>query len=240
VIRTGDVLKLHVHTDEPGASSPGCAPSDVVTHKAEDMRAQARGGRALGPVAAQARAPAGLDRHRQRFATCRRRCCVAHGILRDAARPGGKTAACVRDGVDVSAEEFHARLARGDERLPTTSQPRPDFLETFTRAAADGESVGGVSSAPRSPERSSRAGPRPRASRTRRSSCRLARFSLVGGMLVLKAAELAEMGRSPAEIGAELRRVRAQSGHAVHRRRVRPLGRVRPRWAWARAARQRG
>ncbi|NIT90039.1 MAG: DegV family protein, partial [Gemmatimonadetes bacterium] len=49
-----------------------------------------------------------------------------------------------RDGIDITATEFHDKL-RSAAALPTTSQPAPaSFLETFERAAEEGESVVGI------------------------------------------------------------------------------------------------
>jgi DegV family protein with EDD domain len=46
-----------------------------------------------------------------------------------------------RDGVDITATEFHERLRDGGE-LPTTSQPTPAaFLETYARAFEEAETV---------------------------------------------------------------------------------------------------
>ena len=99
-----------------------------------------------------------------------------------------------RDGVDLTAERFHKMLA-GQEQLPTTSQPPPaSFLEVFKRAAADAEQVVGVivssalSGTYRSAEAAAGQGPDlPIHLADSRGA------SLLQGLLVLKATEMAEM-----------------------------------------------
>ncbi len=212
VIRTADVLKVHVHTDEPErvfAYLRGLGT--LVTHKAEDMRAQHEvAERALERHASQIRRPVSIMT--DSAADLPEEIIRAHGIhvtpllMVD----GGRT---YRDGVDISAREFHARLSGGGD-LPTTSQPAPaHFLETFGRAADEGESVVGVilgsslSGTLRSAEAA--AGRFDGAPVHLVDSCGA---SLLQGLLVLKACELAELGRSPAQIVEELVRVRRRSG----------------------------
>ena len=119
----------------------------------------------------------------------------------------------LRDGVDITAEEFHQALReKGD--LPTTSQPPPGaFVEAYRRAAEEAENVVGVMVG------SNLSGTF--------GSAEAAAFhfdggpvhlvdslgaSLLQGLMVLKAAEMAEMARSPVEIVEELKRIRSQSG----------------------------
>jgi DegV family protein with EDD domain len=119
-----------------------------------------------------------------------------------------------RDGVDISAEQFHALLAEPGRALPTTSQPAPaDFLETFARAAEDGEAVvgvivsGGLSGTLGSAQAA--------AARFHGAPVTLVDSrgaSLLQGLLALKAAELGELGMAPADIARELARVRDRSG----------------------------
>ncbi len=212
VIRSNEILKIHVHTDEPEdvfAYLRGLG--NLVTHKAEDMRAQhatvVGGGNghvslARRPVTIVTDSAADLSEEIVR----------AHGIhvtplvLVD----GDHT---YRDGVDISAEEFHQRLARA-ESLPTTSQPAPaDFLDTFSRAAEEGEAVVGVlcSSTLSGTFHSGEAA----AGRFHTAPVHLADSlgaSLLQGLLVLKACELAELAWTPEDIVAEIGRVRKQSG----------------------------
>ncbi len=212
VIRTADVLKVHVHTDDPETVFAYLrALGALVAHKAEDMRVQHE---------AAARA---ADRH---VRLVRRPVSVvtdsgadlpdevirAHGIqvtpllLVD----GDRT---YRDGVDITAREFHARMSTGGP-LPSTSQPAPaDFMDTFTQAAEEGEEIVAVILG------SSLSGT------FHSAEAAAGRFSgapvhvidslgvsLLQGLLVLEACELAELGQSPREIVSRIERVRARSG----------------------------
>ena len=211
-IRSGDVLKIHVHTDEPEQVFTYLrGVGDLVTHKAEDMRAQhaamecaAHGHIQLArrPVTVMTDSAADLPEEIVR----------AHGIhvtplvLVD----GDQT---FRDGVDITAEEFHRRLAN-DAALPTTSQPTPaDFFDTFGRAAEEGEAIVGVlaGSSLSGTFRSGEAA----ASRFEGAPVHLADSlgaSLLQGLLVVKACELAELAWAPADIVREIDRIRTQSG----------------------------
>lgn len=212
VIRTGDVLKVHVHTDEPERVFAYLrSVGTLVTHKAEDMRAQ---------HAALERAADGHVRLARRPVTVvtdsgadlPEEVVRAHGIhvtpllLVD----GDRT---LRDRVDITAAEFHARLA-AEGAVPTTSQPAPaDFLDTFARAAEDGEAVVGVilDSAISGTFASAQAA----AGRFEGVPVHLMDSlgaSLLQGLLVVKACELAELAMPPEEIVRELERIRAQSG----------------------------
>lgn len=214
VIRAGEVLKVHIHTDEPDDVFAYLRTlGRLATHKAEDMRAQhaaveraSRGGHvtlARRPVSIVTDSACDLPDEVVR----------AHGIrvtpllLVD----GDET---LRDGIEISATAFHDRLAQAPDTLPTTSQPAPaDFLESFERAAEDGEEIVGVVLG------SSLSGTHGSADAARK------RFhgapvhlvdslgaSLLQGLLVLKAVELAELATPPADIVAEVNRVRARSG----------------------------
>lgn len=212
VIRSGSMLKIHVHTDDPeGVFVYLRRLGTLVTHKAEDMHAQHHAVEraadqhirlARRPVVVMTDSAADLPEEIVR----------AHGIhvtpllLVDDDRT-------YRDGVDITPEEFHRRMA-ADATLPTTSQAAPaDFLETFSRAAEDGEAVVGVILG------SSLSG-------TYGSAAAAAgRFhgvpvhlvdslgaSLLQGLLVMKACELAELARAPEEIVRELVETRRRSG----------------------------
>ncbi len=211
VIRSDDVLKVHVHTDEPDeVFSYLKGLGDLVTHKAEDMRAQYDAVERASTHLALARRPVGILT--DSAADLPEEIVRAHGIqvvpmmLVD----GDEV---YRDGVDVTAERFHEMLA-SQERLPTTSQPPPgSFLEGFKRAAADAEQVvavvlsSGLSGAFASAE----------AALTQEPDLPIHLVdsrgaSLLLGLLVLKATELAELAMPPAEIVKELARIRDQSG----------------------------
>ncbi|MDP2958808.1 MAG: DegV family protein [Longimicrobiales bacterium] len=212
VIRSGDVLKIHIHTDDPedvflylrGLGT-------LVTHKAEDMQAQhdavaraadAHVRLARRPIVVMTDSAADLPEEIVR----------AHGIhvtpllLVD----GDRT---YRDGVDVTARDFHARMA-SESPVPTTSQPAPaDFLETFARAAEDGEVVLGVilGSGLSGTMTSAQAA----AGRFQGAPVYLMDTlgaSLLTGLLVIKACELAELATPPAEIVTRLEEIRRRSG----------------------------
>ena len=212
VIRAADVLKVHVHTDEPNrvfAYLRGVGT--LVTRKAEDMRVQHETmERAASSHVRLARRPVTVVTDSACDLTPE--IVRAHGIhVTPLALVDGDDT--YRDGIDITGEQFHDRLRSGGE-LPTTSQPPPaDFLETFARAAEEGESLVGVlaSSALSGTFGSAEVA----AARFEAVPIHLADSlgaSLLEGMLVLKAAELAELGRDPESIVEEIRRVRAQSG----------------------------
>ena len=209
VIRSEEILKVHVHTDDPRSAIDYCASVGTVTaHKAEDMLAQFEAARRANRGAV--RRPVGVlvDSGSDLPDAVVR----AHGIqvVPLLLIEGGKT---LRDGIDVTAEEFHARMESG-ETLPSTSQPPPgDFVAAFERASSEAEVVIGVlvaaalSGIYRSAENATRMVPD--------LDIRLIdseAASLLVGLLALKAAELAEAGVPPDEIVAEVRRVRRQSG----------------------------
>ncbi|MCY3545421.1 MAG: DegV family EDD domain-containing protein [Gemmatimonadetes bacterium] len=209
VIRSEEILKVHLHTDEPQSAIDYCATLGTVTaHKAEDMLAQFEAARRAGKDAV--RRPVGImvDSGSDLPEAVVR----AHGIhvvplllIED-----GKT---LRDGIDVTAEEFHARLEDG-RTLPSTSQPPPgDFIAAFKQASGDAEVViavlvaAALSGIYRSAENATTMVPD--------LDIRLVdseAASLLVGLLALKAAELAEAGLPADAIVAEVRRVRRQSG----------------------------
>lgn len=213
VIGSEDLLKVHLHTDDPeDVFTYLKGLGRLVTHKAEDMRVQYEAaGRASGhtrlirrPITILTDSANDLPEEIIR----------AHGIhvvplvLMDGDR-------VMRDGVDITAEEFHERMRDGPAgELPTTSQPPPKaFLDGFQRAAEDGEQIlgvllgSGLSGTFASGEAAAL-----RSEGTPVHLCDSLGASLLQGLLVLKAAELAEAGMPPGEIIAELVRVRAQSG----------------------------
>lgn len=212
VIRSDDVLKIHVHTDEPRAVFDYLrGVGSLVTHKAEDMRVQhetlgASNGKhirlARRPVAIVTDSACDLSEEVVR----------AHGIH---VLPMSlvEDDATYRDGIDITATEFHAKLASAED-LPTTSQPAPaSFLDVFERAGEEAETVVGVFV---SSTLSGTIGAAEVAATRFDGLCiRIVDSlgaSLQEGLLVLKAAELGELGWKPDDIVAELERVRSRSG----------------------------
>lgn len=211
VIRSGDILKIHVHTDDPEEVFDYLrGVGTLVTHKAEDMKVQhdtlgaTRGHVRLArrPVAVVTDSACDLSEEVIR----------AHGIhvVPLALVEGDRT---YRDGIDITATDFHERL-RSAKELPTTSQPAPaSFLDAYENAAAEGESVVGIFV---SSTLSGTVG----AAEVAASRFEGARVevvdslgnSLLEGLLVLKAAELGELGWTAGDIATELKRIRARSG----------------------------
>lgn len=212
VIRSQDILKVHVHTDEPEKVFDYLREvGSLVTHKAEDMEAQHEAvGRAAASHVSLARRPVGIltDSANDLPEEIIR----AHGIHVVPLMLVDETRA-LRDGVDMSAEEFHELLAGGASVL-TTSQPPPGaFMEGFKRAAEDSEEVVAVllGSALSGTVRSAEAGAKLAEGVSITIVDTLA-ISVLQGLLVLKATELAELATPPAEIAAELLRIRSKSG----------------------------
>jgi len=212
VIRAADILKVHVHTDEPERVFGYLrSVGTLVTHKAEDMKVQHAtiGGSASGhvqlarrPVSIVVDSAADLPEEQLR----------AHGIHVTPMQlvDGDRT---YRDGIDITATEFHERLRVGGA-LPTTSQPAPAaFLDSYARALEEAEAV--VAVLVSSTLSGTFAAGELAATRADGGSILVVDSlgaSLLQGLLALKAAELAELGTPPAEIVAELKRVRARSG----------------------------
>jgi uncharacterized protein len=211
VIRGADVLKVHIHTDEPEAVFAYLRTlGSLVTHKAEDMTVQHQAvERAAAGHVQLARRPVSIVTD----SSCDlpEEIVRAHGIhvvplLVIFAEEA------LRDGIDIDARRFVERL-RGGER-PTTSQPAPKaFLDAYRAAAEDGETVLAItlSSALSGTFGSAQAAARLFADAPVVLVDSLG-ASMTLGLLVLRATELAELGRQPDEIAGELRRIRAQSG----------------------------
>jgi DAK2 domain fusion protein YloV len=210
VIRTADLLKIHIHTDHPGdVFTELRALGALVTHKAEDMTVQhaalERGGGhvklARRPISIVTDSACDLPDEVVR----------AHGIRVVPMQLIFDTGVLL-DRVDISAAQFVDRLRNGEH--PTTSQPTPRaFLDAFQAASDDGETVLAVllgstlSGTLASAQAAARMAPD--------TSVRIIDTlgaSLTQGMLVLLASELAEMGATPETIEQEVARVRRQSG----------------------------
>ncbi len=211
MIRTGDILKVHVHTDEPEAVFAALRRlGTLVAHKAEDMHAQ--------HATIQRSAAAHVDLARRSITVVTDSACDlpdeilrAHGIhvVPLTLIVGGEV---MQDRVDMSAEEFARRLQKGAHG--TTSQPPPAaFLETYERAAVDGESLLGilVGSALSGTLNSAEAAAK-RFDGAPMTLVDSRAVTLLQGLMTLKAAELAEAGRGAEEIVAALGRMRERSG----------------------------
>jgi uncharacterized protein len=205
VIRGQDVIKVHIHTDDPdGVFAYLKSIGQLVTHKAEDMQVQhavaTQGRMARRPVSLVADSACDLPNEIVR----------AHGIhIVPMTLVYGDLA--LRDGVDIDSATFVQRLRAGERA--TTSQPSPaTFIEIYKRADEDGEVVLAVLVASKlsGTFASAEAAAKRVDARIRVFDSRAA--SLCQGMLVLKAVELAEMGHPVEFIESELRRIRDQSG----------------------------
>ena len=211
VLSGGGVLKVHVHTDEPERIFAYLRTlGSLVTHKAEDMAAQhAAVERAAASHIQLARRP--LSFVADSACNLPDEVARAHGIhvvpMSIIVEEG-----VLRDGLDITPDEFVARLSAGER--PTTSQPAPaQFLDAFRTAAEDGETVLGVivasalSGTFASAEAAAKLLPD---AHIRLFDSRTAALSQ--GMLLLRAAELAEAGMPVEEILEQLERIRSRSG----------------------------
>lgn len=213
VVSSDTLLKVHIHTDGPeGVFSYLRTLGRLATKKAEDMRAQHAAARhGGGHHRSLVRRPftivtdSGNDLPEEIIR--------AHGIhvvpaiLVDGGRP-------LRDGIDITAADFHEKMRDASGELPTTSQPPPQaFVDGFTRAADDGDRIlgvvlgSGVSGTFGSAEAAARTFDKVPVHLFDSRG-----VSVLEGLMVLKAAELAESGMSADAILAELGRVRDQSG----------------------------
>ena len=211
VIRGQDLLKVHIHTDDPEAIFTWLrGHGQLVTHKAEDMAAQ--------HATIERAASSHVQLARRAISLVTDSACDlpieiirAHGI-RVVPLMLVFDHEVLQDGVDIDAETFAARLRAGERA--TTSQPPPRaFLDAFRGATEDGETVLGVILG------ASLSGTYQSAEAAVRlldgAPVKLidsAAASLTEGLLVLRAAELSELGRSADDIAAELHRIRRQSG----------------------------
>lgn len=216
VIRSGDLLKVHIHTDEPDEVFGYLRGfGELASHKAEDMHAQ--------HAVAQRSAAGHMTLARRPISVVTDTACDlpdeivrGHGmhlvplnlIFEDQV---------LRDRLDMSPEQFVVELKKGAH--PSTSQPAPAaFMEGFRRAAEEGENVIAVllSSALSGTYASAQAALKQMGD----VEVPIHLFdskggSLLQGLLALKASELGELGWEPARILAELERVRGQSGFFI-------------------------
>lgn len=212
VIRSDELLKIHVHTDEPEkVFSYLKTLGKLVTHKAEDMTIQHdTAGRAAHGHLTLVRRPVGIVT--DSACDLPEEIVRAHGIkvVPLVMVDGDKN---LRDGVDISPADFHKALeGKGD--LPTTSQPPPGaFVEAYRRAAEEAEAVVGImvgSNLSGTYASADAAAFHYDGARVHLMDSLAA--SLLQGLLVLKAAEMAEVGWTPEGIVEELVRIRRQSG----------------------------
>jgi DegV family protein with EDD domain len=212
VIRTGELLKVHIHTDEPeGVFDYLRTLGELAAHKAEDMQAQHE--------AVERAAAAGHLQLARRTAVIVTDSAGdlpddvlrAHGIYRVPLNLIFDDQV-LRDGVDITPAQFLERLRAGAH--PTTSQPAPGaFAEAFRRAARDGEGIVAVMLG------SALSGTFASAEAAAKLFTEVpihvvdsGRASLSQGMLALRAAELVEEGWSAERIVPELLRIRGRSG----------------------------
>lgn len=207
VNRASSVAKIHIHTDEPDEVETALAVLGGIVEcvKAEDMRAQHRG-RRLRPT--------------QHVAVLTDTTCdlpaeliIAHDItiVPLTVMFGDEV---FLDQVDITQEEFLARLTDPGQPLATTSQPAPaHFAEAYGRAAEQADEVLGVMlSGALSGTLGQAQVAAERFEDARVSIHDSATASLGLGMRVLRAAELAKGGCGVDEILAELQRLKARSG----------------------------
>ncbi|HEY9014394.1 MAG TPA: DegV family protein, partial [Gemmatimonadales bacterium] len=130
---TGDILKIHVHTDTPEAVFTYAARwGRIDAKKAEDMRVQHRrlGHPERRPVAIVTDTSADIpdsDLDRLHIAMVPLQVVFGESTFRDR--------------VELRPEEFYRRL-RNSTELPTTSQPAPaDFVQVFRDAKSEADEV---------------------------------------------------------------------------------------------------
>ncbi|HET9037780.1 MAG TPA: DegV family protein, partial [Myxococcaceae bacterium] len=202
---TGDILKIHVHTDTPEAVFTYAARwGRIDAKKAEDMRVQHRrlGHQASRPVAIVTDTSADVpDSELDRLHIAMVPLQVVFGE------------STFRDRVELKPEEFYRRL-RATTELPTTSQPAPaDFMQVFRDARSEANEVVAVllgsslSGTFKAAQAAVRAGGLQQVHLVDSKSA-----SLGVGLLAIRGAELAASGWSGSQIADELRRVRTQSG----------------------------
>lgn len=210
VIRGAGVLKVHIHTDQPDEIFAYLRSlGTLVTHKAEDMAVQ--------HAAVERAAAAHVQLARRQISIVTDSSCDlpdevvrAHGIHVVPLMVVFDNEA-LRDRIDIDAETFVERLRKGEH--PTTSQPPPKaFIDAFHAAAGDGETVLAIilSSALSGTFASAEAAAK------RMDGVPVVLVDSLGasltlGLLVLRAAELSELGRDAHAIAKELRRIRTRS-----------------------------
>ncbi len=211
VIRTGEILKVHVHTDRPDdVFGTLRRMGTLVAHKAEDMRKQHE--------VIERSAAAHVDLARRAVTVVADSACDlpddilrAHGIhlVPLTLIVGGEV---YRDRLDMTPEQFVDRL-KGGARGSTSQPPPATFTEVFERAAVDGERIVGVmvSSTLSGTLKSAQAAVK-RFDAAPVDLVDSLGASLLQGLMALRAAEMAENGSTAEEITAALPRMRQRSG----------------------------
>jgi DegV family protein with EDD domain len=203
-LRAADLLRVHIHTDDPAAVFRLAAGwGEIVSRKADDMREQHR----LLTTAT-----------RRAAVICDSACDLPDALLD---RYGIQLVPLqvlfgdesFLDRVELGPAEFYRRLRAGGPP-PTTSQPAPARFATafeHARAEADGVVTVLLSSALSGTFASAEAARRAfAAGGVQLVDSRSASFGI--GLLALRGAELAEAGWEAGAIARELERIRAQSG----------------------------
>jgi uncharacterized protein len=137
VIRSGDVLKVHVHTDDPETIFAHLrSAGTLVTHKAEDMAAQHAAVERAGGGSRAAGAPA--DQHRDG------QCVRPAGGGRPGPRHPRRAAArdlraneALRDRIDITAVSLRGAAPRGrtPDHIPAAAEGVPRCLRAPLRTA---------------------------------------------------------------------------------------------------------
>jgi hypothetical protein len=213
VLATDDLLKVHIHTDEPGRVFALAAEwGTVETTKADDMRAQQA---AQKDHARRERTIQHLE-HRPLSLVVDSSCDLPDAVLDRygivmvpiQVIEGGTT---YLDRIGISREVLYQRMAQGT--IFTTSQPTPAaFVQGFEDALSGSDAVLAVllakalSGTFASGQAAAKALGRPITLVDSRSA------SLGMGLLALRGAELIEEGWDAPAIAAELSRVRDRSG----------------------------
>ena len=202
VLRTGDLLKAHVHTDAPDAVfQMAGAWGTLESTKADDMRAQHQALQTQRPIAFVS--DTACDLPDELVLQYDIGLVPTQLIVADRA---------YRDRLELSPAEFFQRLRAGHSA--TTSQPTPQaFTDAYSDAARAADHViavvlsGALSGTCASAEGAAR-----RFDGRRVTVVDSRSASLGEGMLVVRGVELAAAGWTPDAIARELQRVRDQSG----------------------------
>jgi DegV family protein with EDD domain len=202
VLQTGDLLKAHVHTDNPDAVfQAGAAWGTVEYTKADDMRAQHQALQARRPIAFVSDTACDLP---DELVVQYDIGLVPTQLIVDEV--------AYRDRLELTSAEFFGRLRAGLDA--TTSQPTPQaFTDSYADAARSADHVIAVVVSKALSGTCANAEAAARRFNGGRVTVVNSRSASLGeGMLVLRGVELAAAGWVPETIARELDRVRGQSG----------------------------